>query len=85
LAAPPHQKLRRPLGIAIVGRLLLWRFLTLYTTPVIYISAGSSDLPFAEKARQNAGPDSPAVNACSRLIIAAKACRHNRPQSCSAN
>jgi hydrophobe/amphiphile efflux-1 (HAE1) family protein len=37
LGTGPGSELRRPLGIAIVGGLLLSQFLTLFTTPVVYI------------------------------------------------
>ena len=59
-------ELRRPLGIAIVGGLLVSQVLTLYTTPVVYLfldrlrlrqeqhgtaaNAHSADLPFGVKA-----------------------------------
>jgi multidrug efflux pump subunit AcrB len=46
-------ELRRPMGISIVGGLLLSQFLTLYTTPVIYLYLNRLGVWLAE--RRNRG------------------------------
>jgi multidrug efflux pump len=45
-------ELRRPLGIAIVGGLLVSQLLTLYTTPVVYLYLDRMRLRFLRKHRQ---------------------------------
>jgi multidrug efflux pump subunit AcrB len=45
-------ELRRPLGIAIVGGLIVSQMLTLYTTPVVYLYLDRCRLWF-ERRRQN--------------------------------
>ena len=50
-------ELRRPLGIAMVGGLLLSQILTLYTTPVIYIFFGKLGQRFASHQRTAATLD----------------------------
>ncbi len=50
-------ELRRPLGIAMVGGLLLSQVLTLYTTPVIYIFFDNLAHRFSNKSRvRKTGP-----------------------------
>jgi multidrug efflux pump len=49
-------ELRRPLGIAMVGGLLLSQVLTLYTTPVIYIFFDSLGQRFMGRHASDRGP-----------------------------
>jgi multidrug efflux pump subunit AcrB len=48
--------LRRPLGIAIVGGLLVSQVLTLYTTPVIYLYLDRASQWYAERRRRRRPP-----------------------------
>jgi multidrug efflux pump len=53
-------ELRRPLGIAMVGGLLLSQALTLYTTPVIYIFFDNLAERFRGKSKMPATGGEPA-------------------------
>ncbi len=54
-------ELRRPLGIAMVGGLLLSQVLTLYTTPVIYIFFDRIAQRFSKKHADNPGQNLPST------------------------
>jgi multidrug efflux pump len=54
-------ELRKPLGIAMVGGLLLSQALTLYTTPVIYIFFDRLSQRFARKSAEPGGDGDPAA------------------------
>ena len=64
LGAGAGSELRRPLGITIVGGLLLSQFLTLFTTPVIYIYLSKLKSLFRSPGRSenklSTGPESDA-------------------------
>ena len=49
LATGTGAELRRPLGISIVGGLMVSQVLTLFTTPVIYLYMDKLRLPFARR------------------------------------
>jgi multidrug efflux pump subunit AcrB len=56
LGAGTGSELRRPLGITIVGGLLLSQALTLYTTPVVYLYLERLRLSFSRRPAPAAVP-----------------------------
>ena len=60
LGTGPGSELRRPLGITIVGGLVVSQVLTLYTTPVIYLALDRLNRKI-EKAVPDPGPSGPPV------------------------
>jgi multidrug efflux pump subunit AcrB len=50
-------ELRRPLGIAIVGGLLVSQILTLFTTPVVYLALERLRTWFSKRPRENQVPE----------------------------
>jgi hydrophobe/amphiphile efflux-1 (HAE1) family protein len=49
-------ELRRPLGIAVVGGLLVSQFLTLYATPVVYLAFARIERQFTRRSSSNRRP-----------------------------
>jgi multidrug efflux pump len=52
-------ELRRPLGITIVGGLIVSQLLTLFTTPVVYLTFDRLRLRMLKKERDTFNPDGP--------------------------
>ncbi len=58
IAVGPGSEMRRPLGITIIGGLIVSQVLTLYTTPVIYLMLDRLHRRLARRP-ETAGPLSP--------------------------
>src|SRR5690606_2321171 len=63
IAAGPGSDIRRPLGITIIGGLLVSQILTLYTTPVIYLLLDRLHRRLGGARADRAGRDAAAVAA----------------------
>jgi multidrug efflux pump len=63
LAVGTGSELRRPLGISIVGGLMVSQMLTLYTTPVIYLYLDRLQQRFRGRKRAHAIPSAPSAPA----------------------
>ena len=61
LAVGPGSELRRPLGIAIIGGLVVSQVLTLYTTPIIYLLLDKLHRRWGGKSQTAALPQQPAT------------------------
>jgi multidrug efflux pump len=59
LATGAGVEIRQPLGITIVGGLLVSQVLTLYTTPVVYLYLDALSQRFAGKRALASAPDKP--------------------------
>jgi multidrug efflux pump len=56
LASGDGTEMRRPLGISMIGGLLVSQLLTLYTTPVVYLYIDRARMRFTRKASRRASP-----------------------------
>ncbi|MET0640224.1 MAG: efflux RND transporter permease subunit, partial [Hyphomicrobium sp.] len=59
VAIGPGSELRRPLGITIIGGLVVSQILTLYTTPVIYLMLERLKARFARRGKRNPSAEVP--------------------------
>ncbi len=78
-------ELRRPLGIAIVGGLIVSQMLTLYTTPVVYLYLDRACAGSGASAALPARPPAPDAGAEAVIVMIGRACAGCcSPSSCAA-
>ncbi|MGE0767009.1 MAG: efflux RND transporter permease subunit [Hyphomicrobiaceae bacterium] len=59
VATGPGAEMRRPLGVAIIGGLIISQVLTLYTTPVIYLMLDRLNVMLGGRPQARATPEAP--------------------------